>query len=175
MIFRRRTEFRLFIGLTIAIFSLSLKAQLDPYAGCKPQPEEWASMHKKELVLKLGGDAELTLTTLIADEKHERHAGYQWVCPDNTTDTAMLFPFDGMIHTLFHMRNVYVPLAILFFNRSGSLVDSMYMRPEANTQGKPQYYRAKGPFMYALEVAEGFTASRLLANPNVKLDMASLQ
>lgn len=172
---RKFNRSKVIVSLAITLFSMNFGAQIDPYAGCKTEPAEWQSMHQMELVLQLGGAAKLSLPTMIADEKHEQRAGYQWICPGNAENTAMLFPFDGMIHTLFHMRNVYVPLAILFFDQSGQLVDSLYMLPEANSEIKPRYYRAKGPFMYALEVAEGFTASRLLTNPKVNLDLTSLQ
>ncbi len=128
-------------------------------------------MHEQIIVLNLGANNQLELSTRLADEAHERRAGYQWICPEEAENTAALFPFGGMIHTSFHMRNVYVPLVILFFDYQGDLVDAMRMLPEARTVGKPQYYRAKGPFQYALELSEGFTASRLLNSPDVKLDI----
>ncbi len=96
-----------------------------------------------------------TLIVKIADDNRERSAGYQWVCPSTAQNTAVLFVFDREFLSAFHMRNVFVPLNIHFFDASGKQVDALVMRPEPPGLGlKPRYYSPATAFRYALEVAQ---------------------
>ncbi len=101
-------------------------------------------------------DASLQLEARIADESHERAAGYQWICADEAESSAVLFVFESEVNSSFHMRNVFVPLEIYFFDASGQAVDQMVMRPEPPSfKGARRYYHPKGAFKYALEIAQG--------------------
>lgn len=102
----------------------------------------------------LQDDEIITRSVRVADEASERAAGYQWICPEQARDTAVLFVFPQAIPSAFHMRNVYVPLDIHFFDQQGNQVDAQVMRPEP--PGHPlqhRYYLSAEPFMYALEIA----------------------
>jgi uncharacterized membrane protein (UPF0127 family) len=110
-------------------------------------------MSEGEVLLERGGET-LSLAIRIADGAQERAAGYQWICERDAVDTAVLFVFPKMIQSTFHMRNVYTPLDIYFFDDAGNQVDAMVMRPEPpGLDLEPQYYQPGGPFRYALEIA----------------------
>ncbi|MFT5259126.1 MAG: uncharacterized membrane protein (UPF0127 family) [Saprospiraceae bacterium] len=162
-----------FLAASCATHAQIISVQEDPNRGCRIDPAEWVGMHQQDLVLQLGAEQNITLPVGMADESDERRAGYQWVCPKQAENTAILFPFSGEIDTAFHMRNVYVPLNIIFFDAQGGLVDKLWMSPEANTEGQPQYYRPSGPFKFALEMTESFTASRLVNAEVLSLNLAA--
>lgn len=95
-----------------------------------------------------------TLNVRIADDKDERAAGYQWICEPDAQGSAVLFVFSRQKASAFHMRNVWVPLDIYFFDDTGAQVDAMVMRPEPpGAPIKPRYYQPRGTFRYALEIA----------------------
>jgi len=113
----------------------------------------WESMSRAQLMLEQAGEKSL-FSVRIADNAAKRAAGYQWICPNDAENTAVLFVFPRMVPSAFHMRNVYVPLDIYYFDDAGNQVDAMSMRPEPPGQGlKPRYYQPDGPFRYALEIA----------------------
>lgn len=133
--------------LILVLFSSPVVAK-----GCHITPG-WEAMAGNTIVLKQAGE-KTTMTVRIADNASKRAAGYQWVCEKDADNTAILFVFPGMIPSAFHMRNVYVPLDIYFFDDAGNQVSAMVMRPEPPGQGmEPRYYKPAGPFRYALEIA----------------------
>ncbi len=133
--------------LILVLFSSPVVAK-----GCHITPG-WEAMAGSTIVLKHAGE-KTTIPVRIADNASKRAAGYQWICEKDTDNTAVLFVFPRMIPSTFHMRNVYVPLDIHFFDDAGNQVDAMVMRPEPPGQGiEPHYYKPVGPFRYALEIA----------------------
>jgi uncharacterized membrane protein (UPF0127 family) len=138
--------FRLILPCLVLFSSLASAQQCHVTPG-------WEAMSESEVLLEVGGET-LSLLVRIADGAQERAAGYQWICERDATNTAVLFVFPKMIHSTFHMRNVYTPLDIYFFDDAGNQVDAMAMRPEPPGQNlEPQYYQPGGPFRYALEIA----------------------
>lgn len=105
--------------------------------------------------IRVSSDAvEKDLSARIADSNSERAAGYQWICASAAEDTAVLFVFPKSFSSAFHMRNVFVPLDIYFFDETGQQVAAMVMRPEPPGQGiEPRYYHPQAAFQYALEIA----------------------
>jgi uncharacterized membrane protein (UPF0127 family) len=133
--------------LILDLFSSSAFAQ-----GCHITPG-WEAMSDGEITLNQDGK-NFSLGVRIADKPRPRAAGYQWICEQDAASTAVLFVFPKAIHSTFHMRNVYVPLDIHFFDAAGNQVDAMVMRPEPPGQGiTPRYYQPGGAFRYALEIA----------------------
>ncbi len=136
--------------IILLIFSLvSPPAQAQ---GCHITPG-WQAMSSGEIELEKAGHT-FSLPIRIADNSSKRAAGYQWICEADTNNTAVLFEFSEMVTSAFHMRNVYIPLDIFFFDDSGKQIDAMVMRPEPPGQGiKPRYYQPVSAFLYALEIA----------------------
>ena len=113
----------------------------------------WGAMKPVDIVLQQGGK-NISMAIRVADDALQRAAGYQWICERDAVGTAVLFVFPDTLHSSFHMRNVYVPLDIYFFDASGNQVDAMVMRPEPPGKGlSPRYYQPAGSFKYALEIA----------------------
>jgi uncharacterized membrane protein (UPF0127 family) len=110
-------------------------------------------MNSGEIKLEKAGRT-FSLPIRIADNSSKRAAGYQWICEADSNNTAVLFKFSEMVPSAFHMRNVYIPLDIYFFDDSGEQIDAMVMRPEPPGQGiNPRYYQPVSAFRYALEIA----------------------
>ena len=130
-----------------ALFTSVAAAQL-----CHITPG-WEAMGHAQIVLQQA-EERFPIRVRIADDATKRASGNQWICQKDANNSAVLFVFPRMIPSAFHMRNVYVPLDIYFFDESGNQVDAMVMRPEPPGQGiKPRYYQPSGPFRYALEIA----------------------
>ena len=138
------------LGLVLPLlFAPSLKAE-----DCHVTPG-WESMEIVAVELSREPSQELfEMSVRKADSAAKRAAGYQWICERDALDTAVLFVFPRTVPSAFHMRNVYVPLDIHFFDSTGQQVDAMVMRPEPpGSNLEPRYYRPAGSFRYALEVA----------------------
>ncbi len=140
--------------------------------GCLAEPALWKSMAVQSINLLVDGKT-TQLEGRIADEIHEQREGYQWLCPEQAYGTTMLFKFDREISTSFHMRNVYTPLMILFFDAQGVMIERMQMQPEANRSVQPRYYNPGAAFQYALEVASGDNQISLLQADEVHLNLAA--
>ena len=135
-----------------ALLVLMMSSSLASAEGCHVTPG-WETMSYAEIMLEKGGE-KVTRSVRVADDGRKRAAGYQWICEQDAAGTAVLFMFPKMIDSAFHMRNVYVPLDIYFFDDAGLLVDAMVMRPEPPGRGiEPKYYLPGGSFRYALEIA----------------------
>lgn len=133
--------------LILAFYSSLVSAQ-----ECHVTPG-WETMNSREIMLNQNGE-NASLVVRVADNRRQRSAGYQWICEKDAANTAVLFVYPNMIHSYFHMQNVFVPLDIYFFDAAGIQVDAMVMRPEPPGQDlKPRYYQPDGPFQYALEIS----------------------
>jgi uncharacterized membrane protein (UPF0127 family) len=138
--------------LMLPLLMLALCSPLANAQGCHLTPG-WEAMNKGEITLNQNGE-NISLVVRIADRSRQRAAGYQWICEQDAANTAILFVFSKTIHSTFHMRNVFVPLDIYFFDAAGNQVDAMVMRPEPPGQDiTPRYYQPDGAFRYALEIA----------------------
>lgn len=134
---------------------VSLLLLLSPQAwaqACYLTPE-WQTMQTQAIGLRHEQN-EITISARIADDPNERAAGYQWICASAAENTAVLFVFPQQFSSAFHMRNVFVPLDIYFFDDAGKQVNAMVMRPEPPGQAiDPRYYSSGSAFRYALEIA----------------------
>jgi len=149
--------------------TLPAGGQAAEVATCKEDTPGWVSMQTKPITL-VGALGNLQLSVRVADEGDELAAGYQWICPDSAEDTAVLFVFPRSFRAAFHMRNVFVPLNITFFDAQGGLVDTLQMSPEppgGNQAGK--YYKANAPFKYALEMPLTAESTSLWADKTLRL------
>lgn len=93
------------------------------------------------------------LTVEIADEIEEQMQGlmYRESLPE---DHSMLFAYPAEAQLIFWMKNTFIPLDILYFDKDGRFVSSAQMTPcERDPCTK---YPSNGEAMYALEVHAGF-------------------
>ncbi len=140
----------------------------DPNA-CRPETPGWLSMDEREITL-VSVKGEQQMMVRVADDGAERAAGYQWICADSAEGSAVLFVFPQPFLAAFHMRNVFVPLTIAFFDERGALVDLLHMAPEPAGLNQPgNYYKAKSKFKYALELPEGDELNVMLNYSGLRL------
>ncbi len=104
--------------------------------------------------LKHGTNATIKLIQIqIADNNDERAEGLMWrkYMPE---DDGMLFIFDDEEPLTFWMKNTYIPLDMVFADKSGNIV-SIY--PEATPLSETSIPSGK-PGKYVVEVNGGFCA-----------------
>lgn len=158
------------ISLLFLVLLYSTSVQAD---GCYTTPG-WEAMQTRQITLEREGDI-VRLDVRQADTAKTRAAGYQWVCPEQAEGTAVLFIFPRSLPSAFHMRNVFVPLDIHFFDEQGRQVDAMVMQAEPpGHPERPRYYQASGPFRYALEIARAPTHDLQSAPAAMRLLIESL-
>jgi uncharacterized membrane protein (UPF0127 family) len=68
---------------------------------------------------------------------------------------AMVFRFESPSTARFAMRDTRIPLSIAFFDEDGAFVSSHDMDPCPPGTADCPTYAAEGPFLHALEVAQG--------------------
>ena len=106
------------------------------------------------IFLKHGTNATIKLIQIqIADNNDERTQGLMWrkYMPE---DDGMLFIFDDEEPLTFWMKNTYIPLDMVFADKSGKIV-SIY--PEATPLSEASIPSVK-PAKYVVEVNGGFCA-----------------
>jgi len=126
-------------------------------------PAAWASMATGELVIESGSTD--TLTVRIADETAERAQGMQHLPGRVVRDNPIWFVFPEPRRTGWHMRNVRIPLDIVYVDETGQVIAIERMAPGQTGYGIDQ------PIAAALEVAAG-EAKRLGIEPGVRLALA---
>lgn len=108
-----------------------------------------------QLVFTKHGTGKVTkmITIQIADNNEERAEGLMWrrYMPE---DEGMLFIFDDEEPLTFWMKNTYIPLDMVFADKSGRIV-SIY--PEATPLSEASISSVK-PAQYVVEVNGGFCA-----------------
>jgi len=123
-------------------------------------------MQSQCIRIRIGDGRERTcfLAVKIADRPREIRAGYQYLCPEVIQNSAILFDFGSTVTSRFHMRNVYAPLDIAFFNQKGILINTVTMQAEPpGTRRRSILYQAESPYRYALETPAGqLTALEML-------------
>jgi uncharacterized membrane protein (UPF0127 family) len=96
-----------------------------------------------------GADTVLAEVAATADERAEGLM-YRDDVPDGT---GMLFVFPDVAVRGFWMANTYVPLDLAFMDPSFNVVDIVQMQPLVR-----ETYDSRAPFMYGLEVRQGWLA-----------------
>ena len=71
------------------------------------------------------------------------------------TDHGMLFVFESPQPLAFYMKNTYVTLSIAFVDSRGKILNIEDMRPLDESS-----HWSKGPALYAIEMRQGWFASR---------------
>jgi len=69
-------------------------------------------------------------------------------------DSGMIFVWDQPVQESFWMENTYIPLTVAFLDATGRIMETQDMEPLTTTPHMP-----KAPYMYALEVNQGFFAA----------------
>ncbi|MCC5859589.1 MAG: DUF192 domain-containing protein [Ectothiorhodospiraceae bacterium] len=75
------------------------------------------------------GDTERSLRVRLARDGNQRAAGMQRLCAEAVAANPMLFVFPRPQRPSFHMRNVHVPLDILFIREDGTVSEIHRMDP----------------------------------------------
>jgi uncharacterized membrane protein (UPF0127 family) len=98
-----------------------------------------------------------TVVAEVAATADERAEGlmYRDDVPDGT---GMLFVFPDVAVRGFWMANTYVPLDLAFMDPSFNIVDIVQMQPLVT-----ETYDSRAPFMYGLEVRQGWLAEHGIA------------
>lgn len=125
------------------------------------------TMRERTLTLEDASGERVTLTARVADLPHTRFIGFQGLPMEIARELAMLFVFDAPTVSQFHMRNVFIPLDIVFFAADGAFLGRNTMEADVT-----DLYGAADPFTLALEVPAGRLAElglgrevRLIQNP----------
>lgn len=95
-----------------------------------------------------------TVHAEVAQTPDERAEGLMYR-EDLAEDAGMLFIFPESAVRGFWMQNTYIPLDIAFMDPSFRIVDIQQMEPMTTDQ-----HTARAPFMYALEVNQGWFEAR---------------
>lgn len=139
---------------------------------CYPTNRGMERMQTARIVLHNAAAQAVALDAFIADDNLERASGYQYICPRVIARTAILFRWDALLHSPFHMHNVKAPLDIGFFNADGLLLQTMTMQPYED--GREILYAPMQPFQYALEARRGFFAANKLSAGAARLRLETL-
>lgn len=91
---------------------------------------------------------------LLADDGASRSQGLMEQTDLRGYD-AMIFRFPSPSAGRFYMRNTRIPLSIAFFDASGRFVSSVDMEPCPDEVEDCPTYGAEGPYVHAIEVAQG--------------------
>lgn len=125
------------------------------------------AMREQVVVLEDKTGLRGTLTARVAALPHERFIGFQGIPVEIGEDLAILFVFESPVPSQFHMKNVFLPLDIVFFGADGAFLGRNTMVADAK-----DLYGAADPFTMALEVSAGRFADlglgreiRLIRNP----------
>ncbi len=111
----------------------------------------------QETVLIKTTAAEIPISVEIADEIDEQTIGLMYRT-ELAADSGMLFVFSEEKQHVFWMKNTKIPLDIIFFDESRTIVDIKENFEPCIVDACEKYYSK--PAMYALEVNAGFTAEQ---------------
>lgn len=116
------------------------------------------------------GNARVTLTVEIARTTEARSQGlmHRSSLPE---DAGMLFIFEEEGRWSFWMKNTLIPLSIGFIDRQWRLLEIVDMKVAADPANGPfEFYEARSPYRYALEVNQGYFARKGIA-PGAQLEL----
>tara|TARA_B100000029_G_C17523188_1_gene940701 strand:- start:26 stop:628 length:603 start_codon:yes stop_codon:yes gene_type:complete len=116
------------------------------------------------------GDKDAELQVEVAATQKQRTQGL--MCRERVHDgTGMLFTYDSDRVDGFWMKNTYVPLDILYIDKSGNIVDKISMQPclrdglsdndwDLKCATEANEYIPKSPWRYTLEIRQGWLDSK---------------
>jgi len=143
--------------------------------ACQAQTPAWQHMQQQTITIANSKQQRVRLQVRIADDSEEMAAGFQYICPQQFRDNAILFIFRTPLQARFHMRNVYAPLDIAFVDNAGKILKIMTMRPAGwEKNGQSKLYGPAGPFRYALETRVGYFQEQAIEQGNSRLLLGKL-
>jgi hypothetical protein len=130
-------------------------------AECVDESEQMAAMERESVRLRHPRLGEVAVEVRVADDRGERAAGFQHICPDAVDRNAILFVFPVPVNARFHMRNVHASLDIAFIDQTGRVREVLRMEAEPpGADGPGRLYGPGFPFTFALETAAGYLTER---------------
>lgn len=123
---------------------------------CQQETGAWRDMGMHTAALIGPNRERLEFPVKVADEEHERRAGFQHICPAVIAKVPMLFVFPRSVRVSFHMNNVYAPLQIGFFDASGILIDVQIMETYGPPPKERRLYGPRQRVRAVLETEVGF-------------------
>lgn len=108
------------------------------------------TMSGQTLNLEDASGTRATLQARVAALPHERFIGFQGIPVEMGKELAVLFTFERPTPSQFHMRNVFLPLDIVFFAEDGTFLGRTTMVADSK-----DLYGAADLFSMALEVPAG--------------------
>lgn len=113
-------------------------------------PGAVGTMLEQGVTLEDAAGKRVTLTARVADLPYKRFIGFQGIPIEMGKDLAILFVFDRPVPSQFHMRNVFLPLDIVFFAADGAFLGRNTMVADSK-----DLYGSASPFTTAIEVPAG--------------------
>jgi len=173
----------LFALLTIAACSVSGIDGFVNNPGCESIAKRLTKEPLREARIGLvSGDTTRMVDVEVADEPGSQSRGL--MCRTNVAyGTGMLFEFNGLAAGPFWMFNTYVPLDIIYFNRSGGVAGTAVMLPCPNESGQSESawrdrcldesaeYDPGKPYTNAVELPGGWLLSEGLAIDSLPKDL----
>lgn len=102
----------------------------------------------------LGANETVKVNVELADSESERQAGLSFKKYLGDYD-GMLFVFNTETNTPFWMKDMQIPIDMIFFDAQGFIVDMKEAQAPCTATYCPSIYAAKS-YMYVLEVNSGF-------------------
>ena len=154
------------------ILALALTDTLAAQPSCQPSTPAWEHMQNRTIKLLNTPGMQRELEVKVADETSEMAEGYKWLCPESARNTGILFVFSRPYAGAFYMKDVFMPLDIIFFDENKRAINAESMAAVPPGSQLPiVYYRAKKPARYALEVPQGDLQASGLVLQYLKFEM----
>ncbi len=142
--------------LAVLLLLSAIHVQAAPAPDCRNSTPGWEQMHTGRLTLSDDTGAAMKLRVRIADDHLELASGYQWLCPETVRNTGILFVFPRPYGGAFYMKDVFVPLDILYFDTAQRIINNWRMQAVPPGSNLPiRYYRPTRNAAYALELPAG--------------------
>ena len=125
--------------------------------SCELATPQWSKMDIQSIRLIRDDGEVIRLRSRIADNPHERSAGFQHICPQIIQLSSILFVYEQPTNARFHMFNVHDSLDIGFFDHERKLITVLRMTPQkVSDQSSVTYGIGSVKFMFALETRANF-------------------
>ncbi len=142
--------------LLLSVVLTALLASAAYSADCRLSTRGWDQMHLTSIYLIHDDGRKTALRVRVADDRVERAAGYQHICPEIIELSAILFRYKQPGNRSFHMFNVHAALDIGFFDADGRLDQVIHMQPQTPGDPSAETYAPSNSFQFALETRAGF-------------------